>query len=341
MNHIENRLRVFPACLVEMPVSARGKRAAFYLAAEEYVAAHFPEDNYLFTWTLGPTVVMGRNQVASAELDLDFCRREGIDVIRRKSGGGCIFADEGNIMISLITGSGAVEPLFAEYAECVAAALRRLGAEVEVSGRNDILLSGHGKICGNAFYHLPNRNIVHGTMLYDTTPYRMAGALTPDEQKLQAAGVKSVKSRVGLLKNVLSIGLKELEQELRRSLTDRSIRLTEEDIEHIKTIEADYYDPEFLYGKRERRGITRSARIAGCGRVSLLLDVRDDRIVDVDLKGDFFEQGDAADRLRLALVGRRPESDDLVAAIREHHPERAIRGLGEETLIALMLGEDI
>ena len=93
----------FPACLITFPFNVEGKTAPFFLAAEEYVAAALPADNYLFAWILPPTVVMGRNQVADAEVDLEFCQREGIDVVRRKSGGGCIYADEGNIMFSLIT----------------------------------------------------------------------------------------------------------------------------------------------------------------------------------------------------------------------------------------------
>ncbi|MGM9696213.1 MAG: biotin/lipoate A/B protein ligase family protein, partial [Alloprevotella sp.] len=97
---------------VEMPSSVEGKRAPFYLAAEEYIAHNLPADDYLFTWQIGPTVVMGRHQVAHLEVDLDFCRAEGIDVIRRKSGGGCIFADYNNIMVSRVTGSGPIEPIF-------------------------------------------------------------------------------------------------------------------------------------------------------------------------------------------------------------------------------------
>ncbi len=190
----------FPACLITFPFNVEGKTAPFFLAAEEYVAAALPADNYLFAWILPPTVVMGRNQVADAEVDLEFCQREGIDVVRRKSGGGCIYADEGNIMFSLITPEGAVEPIFNDYASTVAEALTSIGVEAKVSGRNDILLANGTKVCGNAFYHLKNRNIVHGTMLYDTNYNRMTRALTPDRLKLESAGVKSVKSRTGLIK---------------------------------------------------------------------------------------------------------------------------------------------
>ena len=95
------------------------------------MATCLPEGNYLFTWQIKPTVVIGRNQNAYAELDVDFCKQEGIDIIRRKSGGGSIFANEGNVMTSLVTGKGAVEQLFREYADNVSASLRALGAEVK------------------------------------------------------------------------------------------------------------------------------------------------------------------------------------------------------------------
>lgn len=329
----------FPACFVELPASARGKRAAFYLATEEYIASRLPEDSYLFTWRVGPTVVMGRNQEAHNEINLDFCRREGIDVTRRKSGGGCIFADSGNIMVSLVTGRGSVEPLFAEYAKRVADGLCRLGADAEVSGRNDIVLAGKGKICGNAFYHLPHRNIVHGTMLYDTTPYYMSGALTPEVQKLHMTGVKSVRSRIGLLRDVLDLNIDELELSLRHMLTNRSVLLSEEDLYHISSIEADYYDPAFLWGHHRKRGVTRSERIAGCGRVTIGLELRDGVIAEVTLRGDFFEEEDAAAAFRRALTGIPLQPDALTDAVNRYHPERTIRGLSTDALITLLCAD--
>lgn len=149
-----NLSTIFPACHVVFPFSAESRRATFYLAAEEYIAQKIPADNYLFSWQLFPTVVVGRNQVIHQEIDLDFCRDEGIDIVRRKSGGGAIFANQHNIMWSLITPACAVEPLFQVYAHQVARSLNDLGAPTEVSGRNDIVLRNGGKICGNAFYHL-------------------------------------------------------------------------------------------------------------------------------------------------------------------------------------------
>ena len=326
----------FPACFVELPSYTEHRRAPFYLAAEEYIARHLPTDNYLFSWQLGPTVVMGRNQVAHQEVDLDFCAQEGIDVVRRKSGGGAIFADGNNIMWSLITGEGAVEPLFVEYAEKVARALNKLGADVELSGRNDIVLRDGGKICGNAFYHLPNRNIVHGTMLYDTNPRLMQGALHPDVSKLQAKGVKSVRSRVALLKDHLTFGVDELRVRLRHLLCDRSIELDDRAVKEIEQIEQDYYDPTYLYGQSALSDVCREARIEGCGTLALHFALRGTLIERVTLAGDFFELGLAQETFNQTFAGKTFTPECLQQALLEHHPERTIRNLTTESLAKLL-----
>ncbi len=211
----------FPACFVEFPKEAEGRGAAFFLAAEEHIAKNFPPDNYFFIWQTPPTVVYGRNQILENEVNTDFCRREDIEVVQRKSGGGCIYSDGGNLMLSLITKRCAVEPLFAEYANTVAALLTHLGAPAEASGRNDIVLSTGRKVCGNAFYQTPTHSIVHGTMLYKVDEQRMSGALTPDREKLARHGVESVRQRVGGLKDVLNLSIEELRTALIEGLTNR------------------------------------------------------------------------------------------------------------------------
>ena len=350
----------FPASFVELPLETEGRRAAFYLAAEEYIAEHLPEGSYFFTWQIGPTVVMGRNQVAHQEVDLDFCQNEGIAICRRRSGGGAIFADERNIMTSLITEACPVEPLFAEYAEAVARALRQLGAPAVVSGRNDIVLSGEwkeengkgndssgfpiplekgqgAKVCGNAFYHRQNRCIAHGTMLYDTNPRLMEGALHPDVSKFEQKGVKSVRSRVGLLKDYLStIGVGMLRQRLRTLLCNRMVSLSDDDVRQIEQLEQHYYQPEYLYGSSAHADIVRSRRIPGCGLVELHFRLQGSLISGIELRGDFFDLGQTREHFATAFVGQPFTPDSLRQTIHLHHPERSSRGLSEKALTSLL-----
>ena len=76
---------------------------SYYLAMEEYVAGNIDEDSF-FVWQSAPTVIIGRNQDLEAEVNVDYCRVHGVDIVRRKSGGGCVYSDEGNIMISYPAG---------------------------------------------------------------------------------------------------------------------------------------------------------------------------------------------------------------------------------------------
>lgn len=336
--------RHFPACFVQLPDFTEGRRAAFYLAAEEWVARNLKEDSYLFTWQLGRTVVMGRNQVAHQEIDLDFCRANGIDVIRRKSGGGAIFADEGNIMISLVTPSGKVETIFQEYASTEAAGLNSLGVHVEVHGRNDIILTGRGKICGNAFYHMADRNIVHGTLLYDTDPELMQGALYANPQKLDGKGVKSIRQRVGYLRGVLETPpsltpqqkVTWLRNKMREILTDRTTVIDPAVIPEIESIEKGYYEDSFLYGSSATDDIIMFARVEGCGTIGIHFDLKGSIVRDVRLTGDFFEVGNALKAFKDTFRGVTFTEDTLIEAIDLHHPEKAVRNLSQQQLIDII-----
>ena len=167
---------------------------AFYLAMEEFVAREI-EGEAFFVWRVEPTVIYGRNQVLENEVNLGYCREHGVDIVRRKSGGGCVYSDLGNIMVSYISRRGDVSEVFDRYMTALTEALRALGVPAEKSGRNDILVEGR-KVSGNAFHQLPDRSIVHGTLLYSTDLEALTEAIRPPVEKLQRHGVESVRQRV-------------------------------------------------------------------------------------------------------------------------------------------------
>lgn len=174
----------------------------FYLAMEEYLA-RYTEDEAFFVWQVPPTVIIGRNQVMAAEVNLPYCRAHGIRVFRRKSGGGCVYSDRGNLMVSCVVSGKDVPFLFENYIRRLALCLRRAGLEAEVSGRNDILVSGK-KVSGNAFFSIHGRNVLHGTLLFDCNPEQLENVLTPSGTKLRSKGVSSVRQRVGSLRQFLA-----------------------------------------------------------------------------------------------------------------------------------------
>lgn len=191
---------------------------AFYLAMEEFVARTI-EDEAFFVWRVAPTVIIGRNQDLEAEVNLDYCRKHGVKVVRRKSGGGCVYSDMGNIMISFISRRGEVQEVFDRYLSSLTACLRSLGLKAEKSGRNDILVDGR-KVSGNAFHQLPDRSIVHGTLLYDTDFDALETAIRPPVEKLERHGVASVRQRVENLKEYLDCIIMPSVEELERYIVD-------------------------------------------------------------------------------------------------------------------------
>lgn len=218
---------------------------SFYLAMEEYVARNIDEPDCFFMWQVGPTVIFGRNQVMQNEVNTAYCREHGIEMFRRKSGGGCVYADRENIMLSFITKSDNVPLTFNRFMTMLIFVLRKLGLEAVGTAHNDVLI-GDRKVCGTAFYQLPGHSIVHSTMLYGTNMEHMLNAITPSEEKLKKKGIESVRQRITFLKEYIDLNVEEVKAFIRRTLCDGELRLTETDVEGIRRIEQGYLDKEFI-----------------------------------------------------------------------------------------------
>ena len=215
---------------------------AFWLAMEEFVAKSVDEEAF-FVWRVAPTVIIGRNQVLEAEVNLDYCRRNGVKIVRRKSGGGCVYADRDNIMISYVSRRGDVAEIFDRYLSALTSCLCSLGLKAEKSGRNDILVEGR-KVSGNAFHQLPDRSIVHGTLLYNTDFDALEEAIRPPVEKLLRHGVASVRQRVGNLRDYLDpaiVGsIHALESYLVDYFSDGTLSLSADDLCVIEEMASAY-----------------------------------------------------------------------------------------------------
>jgi len=209
---------------------------SFYLAMEEYVACHISQPDCFFIWQVEPTVIFGRNQVMESEVNLQYCREHGIQVFRRKSGGGCVYADKGNVMLSFVTSETNVNFAFNQFVNMLLLIFRQIGVDALSSSRNDVLIDGR-KVCGTACYHLADRTILHSTLLYDTCMEHMLNAITPSPEKLRARGIQSVRQRITLLKDHTSLSLPEVKRLIRFLLCQEEITLTEQQVEEIRLME--------------------------------------------------------------------------------------------------------
>lgn len=267
------------------------RRLTFYLAMEEYVARRMDIDDAFFIWQVPPTVIFGRNQLIDSEVNIDFCRKRGIQTYRRKSGGGCVYADMGNLMLSYITKAENVTFTFNRYINLVALTLCRLGIDAKATGRNDVLIDGR-KVSGNAFYHIPGRSIVHGTLLYDTDMENMVGSITPDDDKLISKGVSSVRQHIALLKDYTQLTLDELKTHVRSTICDSETCLDTSAIAAIEEIEKEYLTDQFIYGHNPAYTLVRKGRIEDVGQFEVRIELKNNIIRDISIMGDFFLVGD-------------------------------------------------
>lgn len=183
-----------------MQVLFSENRAAEQNLALEQQLLRSTEDVVLL-YINSPTVVVGRNQTIEAEVDMEYCGAHNIAVVRRKSGGGAVYHDEGNLNYAIIC-NGGERPLDRDYTAPVVYALRKMGVAATSGPRGEIMVGG-AKVSGSACMVHRGRVLFHGTLLFDADLTALEAALRGDESR-RGRGIKSVRSTVANLKPMLS-----------------------------------------------------------------------------------------------------------------------------------------
>jgi len=151
----------------------------FNLAAEEYLFSQC-QDNVIFLYVNDPCVVIGCNQAVHAEVNLNYCRLNHIEVMRRISGGGAVYHDNGNLNYSVIRNREANRfPLNRDFLDPIISLLNGMDLPVTGGKRKDLWLSGC-KVSGTASHIGKSRSLHHGTLLYDTDIERLKLSLAAE-----------------------------------------------------------------------------------------------------------------------------------------------------------------
>ncbi len=164
------------------------------IAVEEYLMRHVPEDAVtLFLWKNKKTVVIGRNQNAWRECQVEKLAADGGYLARRLSGGGAVYHNTGNLNFTFCAPRDSYD--VSRQVSVIAEAAKSFGIHAEKTGRNDIMADGR-KFSGNAFYKSADRAYHHGTILISEDMAHMVKYLDTSGSKLHAKSVKSVPARV-------------------------------------------------------------------------------------------------------------------------------------------------
>lgn len=271
-------------------------------------------DSALFLWQNRRAVVVGRNQDCRSECRVAELEADGGTLARRLTGGGAVYHDAGNLNFSYISdGNSAFD--------VVLDAVRSLGVDAELSGRNDLLADGR-KFSGSAFLNARGRRLHHGTILVSTDLSALERYLSPPAAKLSAHGVASVRSRVCNLaefaphltvEDARRALVAATERRLGRKLTDETDAWRAEP--SVPARRARFADPVWVYG-RDGPVAFAERRSFAWGHAELRLDHDGETVRSARLHTDSLDP-DLPERVAGAIAGVTLSGPRLARAIRD------------------------
>ena len=290
------------------------------LAVESNLLDNFlPNTVSLFLWKNKQTVVIGANQNPYSECDIESLLNEGGFLARRRTGGGAVYHDLGNLNFSFIADKDIYD--VKKQMQVIQKALLDFNLETEVSGRNDITYQGR-KFSGNAFAKTKNQGLHHGTILIKTEGERLQRYLKVKPAKLHKHGVKSVASRVINLSEVADITseniiphlIKAFEEVYQNTATAISFDnlCNKEAIELSQLISS----KDYLFGKWKEFHTKKSATF-DWGSIDIDIDIDEEKgiINDINIASDSLDPvsiNAAMELLKGADLKEAPSSDNEI-----------------------------
>lgn len=297
----------------------------FNLAAEEYILENGMGDAFML-WRNKPSVIIGKNQNAYAQLNLPFVQAHNILVARRLTGGGAVFHDLGNVNFTFVTDApkqGGID--FQRFTAPMVKALQKLGIPAVLGGRNDLLV-GDRKISGNAqcVYSAKDgrqRLLHHGTLLFSADLSRLSGALKVNQEKMESKGIQSVESRVANIRDLTQYRGPDTVEEFLDVLAAGAVaqygparEYTLEEATAIQELaEKKYSTWDWNFGQSGEYRCFREKRF-DFGTVSVSLNADRGLILEIAFAGDYFGVKDTA-QLAKRLAGCRMELESLTVAL--------------------------
>jgi lipoate-protein ligase A len=326
----------------------------FNMALDEFCLENIVmEEPYFYLWRNRPSVIIGLNQNAYSEVNLDYLRANGINLVRRVTGGGAVYHDLQNLNYTIIgrslSGSSRslseVEgPLTNREGpglspEPIVSSLRQLGVPAELTGRNDIFVEGR-KVSGYARRVSGSQEIVHGTLMYDVDLETLTHVLDTPGSKLQAKGIGSVKSRVANLKDYLPgfPSLNKLQAALQEILADgdEMIKLSEDQLTEVQKIADEKFSTwDFIYGRSRQTDFVRKAKLP-CGTVEAAISLDHGLITDISFTGDFLFDNHP-EELASKLIGCRFDRDAISSALERTNVGTYFQDTSADDLLKLII----
>ena len=310
------------------------------LAAEEYLLKSWDEPVFRL-WRNAPAVIVGRNQNAHAEINRPYVEERGIAVVRRLTGGGAVFHDLGNVNFTFIDRVGSERDsrdMFRRFTAPILEALKQLGVEARLEGRNDLTIDG-AKFSGNAMCIEGGRVLMHGTLLFSASFTDLSQSLLPRPEKYAGRSVQSVRSRVTNIASHLPRPMEVTEfMEFMAGTVGRTGMPWEYSAEDLQAIDhlADtkYRTDAWNFGHSPAFSFTACRKFAG-GLLEASLDIRGGVIREAAVQGDYFFRKPTAD-FCAALRGCPYTKEAVTARLGTMTVDDYFCGVSGEELLSLL-----
>ncbi|MBP3313029.1 MAG: lipoate--protein ligase [Oscillospiraceae bacterium] len=267
----------------------------------------------LYLWQNENTVVIGQNQNAFLECRTGLMEEEGVFLARRKSGGGAVYHDLGNLNFTFLMPSEEYD--LEKQLSVLLTACRALGLTAEQSGRNDVLIEGR-KFSGNAFYRGKKNSYHHGTILVRADMEKLSRYLSPSKAKMEAKGVKSVKSRVVNLREFLpTLTIEQMKNAMVEAFGEvyglpvSQLSVDDLDKTAVKTLKTRNEQWDYNYGSKPLCNVTLENRFPW-GGMTFHLTVEEGRITNAKVYSDAMEH-DLPQKVEACLISQRFSVGDL------------------------------
>ncbi|MBS1514475.1 MAG: lipoate--protein ligase [Bacteroidetes bacterium] len=304
--------------------------ATLNLALEEWAVRNLDleNDDYLLFYINRNAIIIGKHQNTIEEINTGYAAENNIQVVRRISGGGAVYHDEGNLNFSFLTKfSQQSIHNFKKFTLPVISTLQSLGVNAELNGRNDITVDGR-KISGNAQFSNTKAMFSHGTLLFDSQLENVVEALNVKMDKIESKGIKSIRSRVGNISEFLTekISVLEFKEKLIKSIFGSAgnypvYNLSDNEWEAVYELaNSKYRNWDWNYGRSPEFNIQKINRF-DFGQIDARIFVKDGVIKDIKIYGDFLAHGDTIE-IESALKNikfKKDEIQDALAGADLHH----------------------